>query len=88
MPVDCIIRLRMSTATVTRRCSISDPIGYFEGASTDACPVVAIASDCDLTSETLRYEEIDAAYHASRDPPIPGAEPRVAETARCRNAHC
>ena len=57
-----------------------DPVGCIDGgACIDICPVDAIVSDCDLTSETLRNKEINAAYYANRDRSPPGSEPTVAE---------
>lgn len=48
------------------------------GACIDACPVDAIVPDYDLTPETARYEEINAAYYTNREQLVPAAAPPAA----------
>ena len=62
-----------------------DPVGCIDcGACIDVCPVDAIVPDYDLTPDTQRYEEVNAAYYSSGtaivpEPPPVAAVPVIAQ---------
>jgi len=82
-PVDCIHPTPNEPGYGSAEMLYIDPVGCIDcGACIDACPVDAIVPDYDLTPETARYEEINAAFYANRDQPVPVPERPVAEAAR------
>ncbi|MFC0449002.1 FAD-dependent oxidoreductase [Rhodococcus jostii] len=75
-PVDCIHPTPNEPGYGGAEMLYIDPVGCIDcGACIDACPVDAILPDYDLTPETARYEEINAAYYLNRERPAPAAEP-------------
>ncbi|MFC9556129.1 FAD-dependent oxidoreductase [Rhodococcus sp. NPDC056960] len=78
-PVDCIHPTPNEPGYGRAEMLYIDPAGCIDcGACIDACPVDAIVPDYDLTPETARYEEINAAFYANRDPLAPAAVPPAA----------
>ncbi|RZK95616.1 MAG: 4Fe-4S dicluster domain-containing protein [Rhodococcus sp. (in: high G+C Gram-positive bacteria)] len=56
-----------------------DPVGCIDcGACIDACPVDAIVPDYDLTPQTERYEEVNAAYYSRGKSVAPEPPPTAA----------
>ena len=78
-PVDCIHPTPNEPGYGRAEMLYIDPVGCIDcGACIDACPVDAILPDYDLTPETARYEEINAAYYLNREPFAPAVEPPAA----------
>lgn len=79
-PVDCIHPTPNEPGYGSAEMLYIDPVGCIDcGACIDACPVDAIVPDYDLTPETARYEEINAAFYTNRDHQAPAPERPVAE---------